>query len=223
MQITYVMGGIRELPAGAGAAREWLAASAASGMPVDPRLWLEGGPSTSYPACISVVAAAEQGDPGAYLRAVREGFAVRRRRLDHAEAFEGVARELGSLDLDRFRIDMSSHAILEGFGADLERARGIELPTIEFRGEGDATVTVTGAQPYETYRDAARQAGAVASGAPRPTVEEALRRFRTMATVEVAAVCDLPGPRAPAELWRLASEWKVRAEPTLGGEIWSLA
>jgi hypothetical protein len=54
-------------------------------------------------------------------------------------------------------------------------------------------------------------------------VEDALRRFGTMATPEVAAVCDLPGPRAPAELWRLALEWRVRAERLGTGYLWSLA
>ena len=57
--------------------------------------------------------------------------------------------------------------------------------------------------------------------ADRPGVEEALRRFGTLATAEVAAVCDLPGPRAAAELWRLAGEWRVRSERRLTGELWS--
>jgi putative protein-disulfide isomerase len=223
VEITYVMAGIREISSGPAQAREWLEASAASGMPVDPRLWLEGGPTTSYPACMAIKAAAEQGDSASFLRGVREGFAFRRRRLDHAEAFEGVARELGRLDLDRFRIDMGSHAILEAFGEDLERGRGFELPTMEFRGEDGAVHAVTGAQPWEAYRDAAIAAGAASAEAPRPSVEEALRRFGTMAAVEVAAVCDLPGPRAPQELWRLAGEWKARPERTLAGEMWSLA
>jgi predicted DsbA family dithiol-disulfide isomerase len=223
MEITYVMSGIRELSAGAVAAREWLEASAASGMPVDPRLWLEGGPTTSYPACMAVLAAAEQGDPAPFLRGLREGFAFRRRRLDHAEAFEGVARDLGELDLARFRIDMGSHAIMEAFGEDLERGRGFELPTLVFAGEDAVEHTVTGAQPFEAYRDAALAAGAVPSAPPRPSVEEALRRFGTMALVEVAAVCDLSGPQAPAELWRLAGEWKAKPERTLAGEMWSLA
>jgi hypothetical protein len=39
----------------------------------------------------------------------------------------------------------------------------------------------------------------------------------------VAAVCDLPGPRAAAELWRLALEWRVRSRPVLWGELWTLA
>ena len=55
----------------------------------------------------------------------------------------------------------------------------------------------------------------------------ALRRhsavFGSMATAEVAAVCDLPGPRAPAELWRLATEWRVAARPVGSGELWTVA
>ena len=44
-----------------------------------------------------------------------------------------------------------------------------------------------------------------------------------MATAEVAAVCDLPGPRAPAELWRLATEWRVRGDRVGSGELWTVA
>ncbi|MGN6870482.1 MAG: hypothetical protein ACTHMY_18990 [Solirubrobacteraceae bacterium] len=44
-----------------------------------------------------------------------------------------------------------------------------------------------------------------------------------MSTSEVAVVCDLPGPRAPAELWRLALEWRVKAERLGTGHLWSLA
>ena len=58
---------------------------------------------------------------------------------------------------------------------------------------------------------------------PAPTVEEALARFGSLAAVEVAAACDLPGPRAQAELWRLATEWRVRPERFLTGELWSPA
>jgi putative protein-disulfide isomerase len=234
LEFRYVMAGIREIPPAAEEARDWLEASAASGMPVDVRLWLEGGPTTSYPACMAVKAAAEQDQTGRYLRALREGFAFRRRRLDHAEAFESVARELGGLDLDRFRIDLGSHAIMEAFGEDLERGRAVDprhqatgrgrvkVPSLELHG-GGGVQGVYGPQPYEAYRDAAVAAGATPADGPRPSVEEALRRFGTMAVAEVAAVCDLPGPRAPAELWRLAGEWKARPEPSVGGEMWSAA
>ncbi len=235
VEFTYVMAGIRELPPGPEEALDWLEAAAASGMPVDVRGWLAGGVRTSYPACMAAKAAAEQGDPGRYLRALREGFALRRARLDHAEAFESVARSLGGLDLSRFRVDLGSNAVMEAFGADLERARSVDvahhseargrvkLPSIEFVGADGVLHGVYGPAAWEAYRDAALAAGATPSGSSAPSITDALRRFGTMATAEVSALCDLPGPRAPAELWRLVSEWQVTCERTLGGELWALA
>ena len=52
---------------------------------------------------------------------------------------------------------------------------------------------------------------------------EALRTHGRLATPEVAAICDLPGPRAAAELWRLAAEWRVRPTRFLTGELWEPA
>ena len=222
LQLTYVMGGmVRKDSDPATQVRSQLDASARSGMPIDPRLWLEGPPSSSYPACIAVKAAADQGDPTAYLRRLREGFMCRRRKLDVGEALVEEARATPGLDVDRLRIDVASHATLEAFGEDLEltRSQGAELPSLEF-GDGER---VEGFADYEALAAAARAAGADGGGMPPPSVEDALRRFGSMATAEVAAVCELPGPRAPAELWRLASEWRVTVERVLGGELWTLA
>jgi len=58
---------------------------------------------------------------------------------------------------------------------------------------------------------------------PLPDVAAAVRRFARIATPEVAAVCDRPGPLATAELWRLATEWQVRPERALTGELWAPA
>ncbi len=52
---------------------------------------------------------------------------------------------------------------------------------------------------------------------------DALRLHGPLATPEIEALCDLPGPRAPAELWRLATEWRAKAERVGSGELWSLA
>jgi hypothetical protein len=41
--------------------------------------------------------------------------------------------------------------------------------------------------------------------------------------VEVAAACDLPEPRAHAELWRLALEWRARPERRGTGHLWHAA
>jgi len=213
----------------------WLEAGAASGMPVDPRIWLAAPPASSYPASIAVKAAGEQGRDAALLRRVREGLMVERRRLDSAPALLEVAREVQGLDLGRFEVDLGSHAILELFSDDLERAAAVDaahhdpargrvrLPAIEFAAADGAVHGVYDGLDAETLRSAALAAGAQPSGDPAPAPIEALERFGRLATAEVAAACDLPGPRAPAELWRLALEWRVRPCPVLGGELWTLA
>jgi 2-hydroxychromene-2-carboxylate isomerase len=228
LQITYVMGGLaREYGAG-GPARvwEWLDAADRSGMPVDPRLWDEGGLRSSFPACMAVKAASEQGPDaaGTYLRALREGIMCRRRRLDSAEALVEEARQAG-LDARRFRIDLDSAAIVEAFAADLEETRSRPegaadgLPALRFSGEqGEEWCG-----PDDDWRAAALAVGGRPAGGPRPHALEAVRAHGRLATPEVAAVCDLPGPKAAAELWRLAAEWRVRPTRFLTGELWEQA
>jgi predicted DsbA family dithiol-disulfide isomerase len=224
LSITYVMGGLaREFPqASTGLVGEWLDAAGRSGMPLDPRIWLEAPLSSSYPACMAVKAAAEQGPEAEErcLRALREGIMCFRRKLDNTEAIVEEARRAG-LDVARFRVDLGSHAIVEAFGADLERARGVsaELPSLQVGNDG----WVGGEEPYPRWRDAVVSAGGTPAEGGAPSIEEALARFGSMSTAEVAAVCDLPGPRAAAELWRLASEWRVKPERVLTGELWSIS
>jgi predicted DsbA family dithiol-disulfide isomerase len=203
----------------------WLDRAADTAMPIDARLWAENPIGSTYPACMAVKAAAEQGHEAELrcLRTLREGLLCFRRKLDTTEALVEEARRAG-LDVARFRIGLGSHAIVEAFGADLDRTRampgdGVELPTARFGDEG----WVSGLQPYEAWREAALAAGAEPSGEPVPDPQGALRRFGRMAALEVAAVCDLPGPRAEAELWRLAAEWKVKATRVLTGHLFELA
>ena len=206
-------------------------AAEASGMPIDPRIYLEHPPSSSHPAGLAVAAVSEQADPAPYLRRLREAILLERRRMDNGPALLEAAREVGGLDLDRLRIDFGSNAIVEAFGAHLERARAVDpthhepgtgrvrLPSIEFTGSDGAVHGVYGYAPYDSWQAAAIAAGAVA-GEVRPSVEEAVRQFGPLATAEVAAACDMAGPRAPAELWRLALEWRLTPRRVPGGELW---
>jgi putative protein-disulfide isomerase len=198
-------------------ALECLDAAAESGMPADPRVFLRDPPSSTHPAGLAVAAVSEQGDPARFIRRLREAIMLEGRRMDTAPALLDAARETGGLDLDRLRLDFGSNAILERFAADLERGGGVRTPAIALGGD-----RVDARGPYASLRAAALAAGAEADGA-FPGAEEALRRFGAMATPEVAAACDLPGPRAPAELWRLALEWRVRPRRVPGGELWEVA
>jgi predicted DsbA family dithiol-disulfide isomerase len=230
VSITYVMGGLaREFRTPVETMRHVLDAAAASGMPTDPRLWLDAPPISSYPACQAVKAAAEQGLDAAYLRVVREGLMVDRLKLDGTAALTDAARRVPGLDVERFAIDLGSAAIVEAFGADMERAqaaardgeRRVPFPSFAVRGQGDEVHWLYDTTDPAELRRVAGTAGATAQ--PLPGVAEAVRRFGRMATPEVAAVCDRPGPLAAAELWRLAAEWQVRPERALTGELWSPA
>ena len=250
LEITYVMGGLaREFEDDLSSlVITWLDHAAESGMPVDPRVWQSDGVRSTYPACIAFRAAAEQGADAAarYLRVLREGFMCHGRKLDGPEALVAEARRAG-LDAQRFRIDLESNAILEAFGADLEETReipdaareaglategshGSKVERLEFpalrliptEGGGEER-WVGGDHSYEEWRTAVTAAGGTPLDAPYPDVAPALRRFGSMATVELEAVCDLPGPRAGAEVWRLASEWRARRVPVLGSELWEPA
>jgi len=222
----------------AGLLRHWLEAADATSMPLDPLLWTEGPIHSTYPACMAVEAAGEQGRAEPYLRALREGLMCFRRKLDTTEALVEEARRAG-LDVERFRIDLASNAIVEKLGADLERARDIPaealteegavvgdrltIPSFCFTGADGVEHWVFGFAPYERFREAAEAAGARAVDAPPPSVQQALRRFGRMAAREVELVCALPGPRVAAELWRLATEWQVRPVPVLTGHLWEPA
>ena len=228
LHFTYVMGGMARETAPEVA--EWLRVMAATGMPMDPLMWVEGPIGSTYPGCMAVKAAQEQAHDGgyAYLRRLREGLACFRRKLDTTEALVEEARKAG-LDVERFRIDLGSHAIVEAFGADLEAARDVPsgspredrlpFPTLRF---GDDRWCF-GHTPYDEYRAAAVAAGAAPRAEGAPSVEEALARFGTMATAEVTAVCGIPEPRAESELWRLAGEWRVRPVRVLSGRLWEPA
>ena len=221
VRFTYVIGGMAAALQDRGAfAAEWLEAGAWSGMPVDPRALLTDPPAATHPAGLAVKAVAEQGDAGPYLRRLREAIMVDRRRVDRGDALLDLARETSPEPrIDLLRVAFGSNAIVEALGADLERAKGLTMPAFDL-GDGHR---VEGRVTPDALRAAAVAAGATPSGAPAPGVEEALRRFGSLATAEVAAVCDLPGPRAAAELWRLALEWRVRPRRVLGGELWSPA
>ncbi|MEA2419106.1 MAG: putative protein-disulfide isomerase [Thermoleophilaceae bacterium] len=228
LSITYVMGGLARSYEGdlSPMILSWLDVSDRSRMPIDPRLWSEGPIHSTYPACMAVKAAAEQGPEaaGRYLRAVREGLMCFRRKLDTKEALVEEARAAG-LDVQRFRVDLDSNAIVEAFAADLEETRSIEglvLPSVRFEGEAGVE-WLFGETGYEEWRAAAVAAGAAASGSAPPEPLAAVERFGRVADVEVAALCELPIPRASAELWRLATEWKLRPVRVLTGTLWELA
>ena len=219
---------------------QWLEVAAESGMPIDPRLWSKNPIASTYPACQAVKAAEEQGEAAAYryLRRLREGLLTERKKLDHLEALVGEAGPAG-LDTERFRIDLSSHAITEAFAADLDEVRDVPddaraagqvkrtegrervaFPSVVFVGADGARRGVWGWNSHGPYREAAIAAGARVVQERRPEPIEALDRFGRCATRELEELTGKPPPVLGAELWALAREWQVQAISVLGGTLW---
>jgi predicted DsbA family dithiol-disulfide isomerase len=222
---------------------QWLDVGAESGMPIDPRIWRRSPLASTYPACQAVKAAAEQGADaaGRYLRRAREGILVERRKLDHAEALIAAAGEAG-LDVARFRIDLTSNAIVEAFAADLDEVRavpeearaagqvaeteGVErvsFPSVVFVAADGSRHGVWGWQPYDAYREAALAAGAAVESERAAEPLEAIERFGRCATKEIEALTGRPRPVVEAELWALARDWRLRPLPALTGTLWEAA
>ena len=200
-----------------GALVRWVQDAAEIEMPIDPLLWRESPISSTYPACIAVKAAGEQGAEAqaTYLRVLREGLMCFRRKLDSLEPFVEEARR-ARLDVERFRVDAASHAMVEAFGADLELVRDVPegspredrvpFPTLRVGEEW-----FFGRAPYDDLRRAARDAGAEPVQTEPLSVDAAFARFERLAAGEVEALCGIAGPPAYAELWRRVVEWQLRA------------
>jgi predicted DsbA family dithiol-disulfide isomerase len=229
--ITYVVSGMaQEISDPAHVLLEALDAAATSGMPLDGRAW--GGrdgraPRSTYPACLAVKAAAEQGLDGPLLRVLLEGFWLRRAALDSPATLLEAARAVPGLDHARLAIDVRSSAIAEAFGADLERARavpealqapGIAPPRVLLPAFAVGGRWLTGRVTPAALRDAVAAAGPTPR--PLPSVSEAVGRRPGMATAEVVAATGLPWTRAAQELWSLATDFRLRAERVPGGELW---
>ena len=247
LEWTFVMGGLYRSVAGEPAVRadrieEWLRVSEATQAPLDPLLWVEGPLASTYPACMAVKAAAEQADDRGYryLRRLREAIMCERRKVDQPEALIEEGRAAG-LDVERFRIDLRSNAITETFAADLERTEALAarvdapaggasrgagdapLPTLVFRGDGGEERLIAGHQPLDAYRGALLECGASAEQSAPLGVEDAVARFGRVTTREIEVLCELPGPRASAELFRLSEQWRLRPLRRLTGYLWEAA
>src|SRR5262245_56340141 len=249
LEFAWVMGGLTRSYEHANLLEvvgQWLEDAAAGGMPCDPRIWTQNPLSSTYPACQAVEAAKEQGWQSAYryLRTLREGIMLERRKLDHAAALIDAAGRSG-IDRARFEVDLRSHAITEAFGADLEEVRDpppeareadaihrsskgrerISFPSAVIIAESGSRHGVWGSDSLdpERLRAAALAAGAklVNQGALEPA--DAVQRFGRCATREIAALAQRPLPVLRAELWALAREWKLKPVSVLTGTVWEPA
>jgi predicted DsbA family dithiol-disulfide isomerase len=145
----------------------WMEVSRLSGVPIDPHIWEQDPPASSYPACVAVKAAELQGrvQGERYLRRLREAVMRERRNIARREVLIEIARELAgkscdgdALNAEGVERDIDSGVALELFREDLRDAsyRGIgRFPTMIMRAVGSSEgVMIVGYRPYAMLRAA---------------------------------------------------------------------
>jgi protein-disulfide isomerase-like protein with CxxC motif len=221
----------------------WLNVAGQTGMPCDPRLWTDNPITTTYPACLAVEAASEQGWEAGYryLRRLREGLMCERKRLDNRAALQAEAEPAG-IDAAAFGLAQASDGPVEAFAAHLDEVRAIPaaareagktrftegrervaFPSAVFVGAHGDRHGVWGLQPLAAYREAALAAGArqVNDGALAPLA--AVARFGRLAEPELEELSGMAATPLRAELWRLAADHRLRPVPALTGVLWEAA
>jgi predicted DsbA family dithiol-disulfide isomerase len=146
----------------------WMEVGRMLGVPIDPYIWEEDPPASSYPACVAVKAAERQGrEQGErYLLRLREAVMRERRNIARRDVLIAVANELArtsrddpiDFDADALVRDIDSGAALELFRDDLLDVSYRQIgrfPTMIVRAPGkDEGVVIVGYRPYTLLRAA---------------------------------------------------------------------
>jgi predicted DsbA family dithiol-disulfide isomerase len=136
---------------------QWYQVRAASGMPLEERIWYEDPPASSYPGCVAVMAAQMQGSEAGerYLRLLREAVMLKRRNIARRDVHLAVAEELNSaypsFDLDRFASDLQGPEVLGSFRESIKDARYHNInrfPTLIVRPAVGRAAILVGYRPY---------------------------------------------------------------------------
>lgn len=145
---------------------QWLHVQKITGMPVDPKLWQQNPPASSYPACIAAKAAEPFGPEFAelYLRRLREAAMLEARDVAQAVVLQQLAAEANRLLAPQDQIDLNGFAAAargepsrEAFRDDIKEVRFREIgrfPALILHRSGNTGLMLTGYRPYGALREA---------------------------------------------------------------------
>lgn len=206
-----------------GVADRWMAATDHHGMPVDPDLWRENPPCSSYPASVAYKAAEYQGSNLAhrYLRRLREAVAADRRDISRADVLIDLAEDVG-LDAERFAVDFDSDEARAAFERDrqfVRRNRVRSFPTFRVTADGEER-WIEGYQSVSAVENAIEQVAPDLDAYELRPIPEFVRRHGRVATREIADVYGMSPGRTIQALRTLEEAGDLTAQSAGTGTFW---
>jgi predicted DsbA family dithiol-disulfide isomerase len=210
-------------------APHWFDVGQTAAMPIDPSLWHDDPPDSSYPACLAVKAAGLQGGRvgRAYLRLLREAAFLRKQNVARAETLLAVADQLAAdpagplFDALRFRGDLTGEAARDAFASDLREVKERSIsrfPTVVIRRVGGPGLILTGYRPHDVLVEAmARAATDVRPVRSEIGPVEFVRLDGRAIAAEVAAALGIEYEAARAALDAAAHTGEIARDDTIAG------
>jgi predicted DsbA family dithiol-disulfide isomerase len=144
----------------------WMHAGQLSGRPIEHNIWMKDPPASSYPACIAVKCAQLQSAEAAdrYLILLRETCMFKginiARESTLMDVAESLAEETPDFNLNTFGENLKNDTGLEAFRKDLQQVQYLKInrfPTLIFRRPQQASLIITGYQPFSVLVNAIQQ------------------------------------------------------------------
>lgn len=205
----------------------WEKTASRTGMSCDGNLWFENPISSPYLASIAVKAAELQGKKKGiqFLRKLQEVVFLEKQNVSSVDVLKFCAQSVG-LDMDEFLADLHSESAAKAFQCDLKITTEMdvqEIPTLVFFNSNieEEGLKVTGLYPYDVYvKIIEEMLPTKPEASSPPPLEEFLKKYKTVATKEVAEVYNMNVTRAEKELKKLQLKQKVEQLPAKYGMFW---
>lgn len=205
----------------------WERTASRSGMSCDGDVWFENPISTPYTASIAIKAAELQGRRVGirFLRKLQELLFLQKQNISNESVLLECAESVG-LDIEEFKNDIHSDSASKALQCDLQITTEMDvdqIPTLVFFNQNieDEGMKVTGCYPYEVYVKIIEELlGEKPEPAPLPPIEEFLRQFKFVATVEISVVYNMPINEVDKEMKKLLFKQKVELVPVKHGTFW---
>lgn len=178
---------------------QWMEISSRTGVPLNPELWQQRPPTSSYPACIAFKAAAQFGSDFAEtcLRRLREAAMLEARDISRPEVLQAVAREANSrlepesrIDVAAFGAALSGPEARDAFREDLRDVRYREIgrfPSLILYRSPERGLLLTGCRPYGALRvSLGKVAPDLLPQRPLHDLAEYVAAWRTVTVQEIA-------------------------------------